>query len=202
MRTARSGTGTAVLLSTCLLAGAAHAQEIRGPYVGVGAGFMSYKENDEETGFRVSDNAGVYRIIGGYQLNSNYGIEVGWGRSSDIEEQLFFPVAFPDRIEFVSVKFGVETEIKTLRVVALAPFSNLNMFGSLGYYDAEFKRSVTIDFPGDPFRDSFKSSDSGVTVAGGIQYEWPRIALRGEYEWFDTDDIDTGAINVIAVFRF
>ncbi|HEX6995456.1 MAG TPA: outer membrane beta-barrel protein [Gammaproteobacteria bacterium] len=202
MPIARAGKGWIAVPLSCLFAFAAHAQEISGPYVGLGAGFFSYEEQDDETGFVVSDNSGIYRIVGGYQLNSNYAIEVSWGRSGDVEEHLFFPIATPTGFDLVPLTFGVETEIKTLRVLAFAPFSGLSMFGSLGYYDAEIDRSVLIDFPQDPLRDAFKSSESGVTVAGGIQYDWPRIALRGEYEWFDTDDIDTSAINVIAVFRF
>src|SRR5690606_38432587 len=104
----------------------------------------------------------------------------GLGRSSDLEEQLFFPVVVPpDSFDVASVTFGAEIEMKTLRVVAYAPFSRLNMFGSLGYYDAEIERTRSFafpqGFPEPPFRESFKSSDSGVTVAGGIQYEWDRI---------------------------
>jgi hypothetical protein len=183
----------------CLvLAGTAEAQEIRGIYVGLGAGIFNY-EQDEDTGPRISDGAGIYRIVGGYQLNSNYAIEAGWVRSDDVKEQFF---ATNQAGNLITLNLAVESEIKTLRVLAFAPFSGLGMFGSVGYYDADFTTTFTIVDPLNPQRGSLERSDSGVTVAGGIQYEWSRIALRGEYEWFDTDDLDATAINLIAVFRF
>jgi len=182
----------------CLAAVAAHGQEISGPYVGVGAGLLNYEDDGEESGARVSDSAGIYRIVGGYQLNSNYAIEASWGRSTDLKEQFFGVV----NDEIVTLDFGVEAEVRTLRVLALAPFSGISMFGSLGYYDADFTTTWSLAIPQNPQRGSFKTSDSGVMVAGGIQYDWPRIALRAEYEWLDTDDVDAAALNVIAVFRF
>src|SRR5690606_17937866 len=198
--TARSGMRSILATLLCLFAAVAHAQEISGPYIGVGAGLFNYEEEDEEIGIRISDGAGIYRIVGGYQLNSKYAIEASVGRSSDVKEQLFG--LNPTTGDIVSLNLGVETELKTLRILALAPFSGLSMFGSLGYFDAKFTTSFALEDPQNPQRGSFESSDSGVMVAGGIQYEWPRIALRGEYEWLDTDDIDASAINVIAVFRF
>ena len=78
-----------VLSVLCLSAAAAHAQEISGPYVGLGAGHFNYEEESEDFGARISDGAGIYRIVGGYQLNSNYAIEASVGRSSDVKEQLF-----------------------------------------------------------------------------------------------------------------
>jgi len=199
MPTARSWKRRIVVSVLCLFAAAAHAQEISGPYVGLGAGLFNYEEESDDFGARISDGAGIYRIVGGYQLNSNYAIEAGWVQSKDVKEQFF---GGNQAGELVTLNIAVESEIKTLRVLAFAPFSGLGMFGSVGYYDADFTTNASIVSPSDPQRGSFERSDSGVTVAGGIQYEWSRIALRGEYEWFDTDDIDATAINLIAVFRF
>src|SRR5690606_7458759 len=115
--------------------------------------------------------------------------------------QLFFIDPNPVPPAIVALTVGVETELKTLRVLAVAPFSGLSMFGSIGYYDAEFTTTFPLEAPSAE-RFELERSDSGVMVAGGIQYEWPRTGLRGEYEWLNTDDIDAAAINVVAVFRF
>src|SRR5690606_21235557 len=199
MRTGRPGMRwTAPVLLCLVFAGSAGAQDISGPYLGLGAGLLNYDE-DGDTGIRISDGGSIYRIVGGYQLNSNYAIEAGWARSTDVKEQLFLV----DQIgNLVSLDLGLEAEITTLRVLALAPFSGMSMFGSVGYFDADFTSTYSLNDPSNPQRGAFKSSDSGVTVAGGIQYEWTRIALRGEYEWFDTDDVDSTAINVVVVLRF
>lgn len=199
MRTGRPGIRrTAAVLLCLVFAVSASAQEIRGPYIGVGAGLLSYEE-DGDSGIRISDGGSIYRLVGGYQLNSNYAIEASWARSTDIKEQLYLVDTMGN---LVTLDLGLEAKITTLRVLALAPFSGLSMFGSLGYFDADLEWTFSLNFPTNPQRGSMKSSDSGVTVAGGIQYEWSRIALRGEYEWFDTDDIDSTAINVVVVFRF
>lgn len=183
-----------------VLAGTVEAQEISGIYLGLGAGLFNYEEESEIFGgLRISDGAGIYRIVGGYQLNSNYAIEAGWVQGNDVKEQFFAGNTAGD---LVTLNLAIESEIKTLRVLAFAPFSGLGMFGSVGYFDADFTTNASIVDPLNPQSGSFERSDSGVTVAGGIQYEWSRIALRGEYEWFDTDDIDATAFNLIAVFRF
>lgn len=179
----------------CLvLAGAAGAQETRGGYVGAAYGLISYDEMVElpEVRIPVSDSAGAYRLLGGWQLNSNYAIEVGWTKTSGLSEDFGF-----------LVNVDVEFEAATLRGLALAPFGNIAMFGGLGYYDATAKIDVVIDFGDEVLRFSGKNSDSGLTAVGGIQFDLSRLSIRGEYEWFDTDgNTDASSLNVGVLFRF
>ena len=45
--------------------------------------------------------------------------------------------------------------------------------------------------------------DDGLTAMGGIQFDMRRVSIRGEYEWFDTDDgVDAQSLNVAVIFRF
>jgi opacity protein-like surface antigen len=188
-------------LALCfMLAGAAQAQEIRGVYLGVGLGLLNYDETVENTNLRISDSGGIYRFVGGYQLNSNYAIELGWATTDNIGEQFYGGDA---QGNLLTLNIGVEHDIATLRVLALAPFGGISMFGGLGYYDSSTKTTFRLNTPSGSESESFSASDSGITVMGGIQFDWSRIALRGEYEWFDTDgNTDASSINLTVLFRF
>lgn len=172
------------------------AQEIRGGYVGAAVGAFNFKSGD----FGISDTSGSYRVLGGWQFNSNYAVEAGWGESGDLEETFrgFTPTGD------IQVDLGASYEIWSVRALTMAAFSSMNIFGGAGYYDAtlsmsfaQFENSVEV------FRDAAETTDSGATVVGGFQFDLRRITLRGEYEWFDTDgSIDATSLNVVALFRF
>jgi hypothetical protein len=182
------------------LGAVAEAQEIRGPYAGVSVGSFTYKENGENLGAPISDTSGAYRVLGGWQFNSVYALEGGWGKSGEFKERFDF---FDPVVGNLSLEVFGEYEIKTLRFLAMAPLSNLNIFGGVGYYDAKLDASFRFQSPVEEQTGSGEASDDGLTVLGGVQYEFRRFALRGEYEWFDTDGgVDAYSLNVALIFRF
>jgi opacity protein-like surface antigen len=189
-----------VFLFLCL-AGVADAQYLTGgPYVGLSVGSFSYQENGENLGFGISDSTSAYRVLGGYQFSGVYAIEASWGRSGTFNERF---QAFDPNVGNVSLEIGGEYEIATLRFVALAPFSSVNMFGGIGYFDASLDVSLRFESPVEVQTLTGEDSDDGLTAVGGIQYDLRRLSIRGEYEWFDTDDgVDTQSLNVAVVFRF
>lgn len=182
------------------LSAGAQSQEIRGVYAGASLGLFSYNEDGDNLGAPVSDNTEAYRIFGGYQFNSVYAIEAGWGVSGEFGERFGGFDAMGERI---SLSLAGEYEISTLRFIALAPFSQLGMFGGVGYYDATLDASFRFQSPAQDSMGSFEDSDDGLTVVGGIIYEFDRIAVRGEYEWFDADNsVELQSLSVSALFRF
>ncbi|HEX7081449.1 MAG TPA: outer membrane beta-barrel protein [Gammaproteobacteria bacterium] len=182
-----------------LTASAAQAQEQNGGYLGLSLGSARYRESDDEFGLSISDSATSYRILGGYQFADVYGIEVAWGATSDITES-FLGVDSANNLAELEV--AGEYEIATVRFLAFAPFEGLSMFGGAGYYDAKLDVTWTFDSVVDPLTLTSEQSESGATVVGGLQYDWDRIGVRGEYEWFDTDDADLTNFNVSLLFRF
>jgi opacity protein-like surface antigen len=182
-------------------ASAGLAQEVHGPYVGVSAGSFSYKQDEQgPLGIPFSDSSASYRLFGGYQLNSAYGIEAGWQKAGDFKESFggFDPVVGEQTLD-VSTSY----EIKTLRLVLLAPFSSVSMYGAVGYYDADIDASLRYEDTTQVVDDVEKSSDSGATVAGGVQFDLRKFSIRGEYEWFKTKsgiDSNNISVGVLVVF--
>lgn len=193
-------------------AAAAEAQEPRGAYAGASVGYFSYDEGGESLGAvpfeeggdslnaPISDGAGSYRLVGGYQFNSVYALEAGWGRSGRFGESFSLVNQTGDS---ASLEFAGEYEITTLRFIAFAPLSNFGMFGGAGYYDAKLDATVRLQTPGPMFMNSAEITDDGLTAVGGFQFELDRFALRGEYEWFDADrGVEAQSFNFTALVRF
>jgi OOP family OmpA-OmpF porin len=182
------------------LAIGAQAQEIRGGYVGLAFGSFDFTQDDDDTGLRFSDTTSSYRVLGGYQFNSNYAVEASWGATGDIKESFY---GFDPFLGDLSLEIKTDYEIATLRALAIAPFSSTSIFGGAGYYDAKSNLAIRYqdDFETVTFSDT--GSDSGATIVGGVQFELRRIAIRGEYEWFDTGGgVDAYNIGVSVLFRF
>lgn len=177
-----------------LVAGA-QAQEVRGGYLGAAVGSFNFKDGD----FSISDTASSYRLLGGWQFNSNYAVEAGWGESGDVSETFY---GFSPNGE-ARVDFERSYEIWSIRALTMAPFSSISIFGGAGYYDATLTSSNRFQDPAEIIVETEESTDNGATVVGGFQFDMRRITLRGEYEWFDTDgSIDATSLNFVALFRF
>lgn len=188
------------LALSCGLAAVAQAQENDGIYVGVSLGLLSYEEINRDFGVRIADDTAAYRLLGGYQFNDYYAIEVGLGTAGDIEETLFGASAsFGEQ----SLRVRGEYEIMTVRGMAMAPVSPMHMYGAAGYYESTLSTSIRYEDDRGVFADDFDTTDSGFTVAGGIIFDMDRVSIRGEYEWFDTDDdVEATSLNVSVLFRF
>lgn len=188
-------------LVVCLgLAGTVQAQEISGGYVGLAAGYFSYEDRFEQVSLTLSDNTTAYRFVGGYQLNSVYTIEASWQKTDPIDSSF---AARDQAGNLITLDIGTEHDIAAVRFLALAPFRGLSMFGGIGYFDMTAETTMELGTPDGRFVDVTEADHNGVTAVGGMQYDWDRIALRGEYEWFDTDgEAEATSINVVMLFRF
>jgi len=192
------------LLLVVGFAASAEAQYLGGgPYAGVSLGSFTYRDSGENLGMRISDSTSAYRVLGGYRFFSGvYAIEGSWGRSGSFGERIDF---FDPTAGNVSIEAGGEYEIAAVRFLALAPFSNVNMFGGIGYYDATLDAEARIQTqnPAEVQTLTGVDKDDGLTAIGGIQFDMRRLSIRGEYEWFDTDDgVDAQSLNVAVIFRF
>jgi opacity protein-like surface antigen len=188
------------LLLMCGWISASQAQEIRGGYVGVSAGVFSFRDDDGELGLRFSDTTGAYRLIGGYHFNSNYALEAGLARTGDLSEGFSF---VDPNFGNVAFKLAADYEIRTLRLLVLAPFGNVSMFGGGGYYDSKLNATFSLSSASESLSERDSLSDDGFTVVGGVQFDLDRISIRGEYEWFNTSGgIEMSNFAAVVLFRF
>ena len=88
----------------------------------------------------------------------------------------------------------------TLRALGIIPLSKASLFGGVGYYDADVTASATLTGFGQV---EDESSEDGAALVGGVQFEFERVSIRGEYEWFDSDgDVEAWDISVGLLFKF
>lgn len=185
----------------CLgFAGAASAQEIKGPYLGVSAGYFGYEDTvstQNVSEVLLSDNSAIYRLLLGYHLNENYAIEAAWGTAGDFKELLF------NNFTGALLDVFAEVELTTLRFLAIAPFNGINVIGGVGYYDADVDFDTLLVMGDTRIEETVRGGADGLTILGGIQFDFDRLSLRGEYEWFDSSGAeDASNISVSLIFRF
>ena len=50
---------------------------------------------------------------------------------------------------------------------------------------------------------TIESSEDGSTALLGLQIDFPKVSIRGEYEWFDTEStVDIWSAGIGLIFRF
>src|SRR5690606_22347968 len=148
---------------------------------------------DEEIGF--ADTAASYRLIAGYNVHETLAVELGFGKSGGFREALAVPGW--------ELALDVDYDVTTIRVLLMAPFNGIDMFGGIGFYDGEVKFKQTLRGQGINDVQTLEKSVSGGTIIGGVQFHLDRLIIRGEYEWFDDDkDVATQALNFGVIFPF
>src|SRR5690606_2104972 len=126
----------AVLFAGLLLAPAAYAQFDSGPYVGLGYGVFQMEDDGEVTGINFSDTAASYRFFFGYNVHETLAVELGIAKSAGFREAL---VGVSPDFGPVELDLDADYDVKTVRVLAMAPFSGVDMFGGIGFYDGDVK---------------------------------------------------------------
>jgi len=80
------------------------------------------------------------------------------------------------------------------------PFVSMSIFAGAGIYDAELETEG--NFTGQS-TGTVASDEDGSTAVLGLQIDFPKVSIRGEYEWFDTEStVDIWSAGVGLIFRF
>lgn len=166
-----------------------------GFYAGAGLQWGSLEANDfQGVPVNFEDLQPGYKIFGGYQFHDlgilNYfAVEASWEDFVTFEDKIFFG-GLPQRAE-------VDVDGYTVALLGFVPTGDVvRVFGKAGYFDlegaVELNKSMIGDF-----------SNDGLLLGLGVTGRaTPNIALRLEYNWFDTDDATTWTIGFGAQWNF
>ena len=163
-------------------------------YAGVDFGVAQIEEEETPDAVSLDDNSLAWRLNLGLEFNEYVGIEGSYFSTGDIDGSLAtVGINFPPPIEFET-----EFEAISLSIVGTQRVSDaVSLFGKLGYFDGKMEIAV----PSAPF---FADIDeSGLSAGAGIRLTLTDgFALRGEFDWYDTEIDTVWALSVGIQYRF
>jgi OOP family OmpA-OmpF porin len=137
-----------------------------GWYVGGDIGQVDLEGADKDTAFR---------FLGGYQINSTFAAELGYGMLYD--------------------KDDVEVTAWELVGIAKMPLgSNFSVFGKLGFAMWEAEADV--------LGLTFKDDGTDLTFGAGLQYDVSRnLGVRAQWQRYDVDS-DADLLSIGLIYKF
>jgi len=174
-------------------------------YVGVGGYQFNYDENIPNVLISgISDTSTAYRLFGGFEFNEYFAIEMSYGKSGNLAYRQAGD--FPG---FGQTSYSLVTDFKisSFRAIGQFPLEFGALLGGLGYFtsDNDFREDILTECCGSlPSQGSF--TDNGLTASLGAEWRFGRFGtrygLRLEYEWWDTESVDTSALGVAFSYGF
>ena len=218
-----SGRIRAVCLCFLLLVNLPAAAQLRGLglYAGIGVGNFQFEDDqgpisvevddrlvDELVGgatqrigipSRLDDSELAWKLFGGWNVTRNLGVEVSYGRTSELTS------TYSEQVGDVTVSANLSTniDIGSARVMGYLPFRLGAVFGGLGYFNAETNstQNVGLTLVGagsvvNTVNLGGSATDSGPTAIVGFQWGLPLLVLRADYELFDMNAGRAATLNV------
>ncbi len=187
-----------------VLGGPVFAQDVSGGYLGATLGDLTYTERADglvaQSDF--DDSASAFRLYGGYRLGRRFALELGYAETDGIADTVDMDLNGIVPVD-VSSDFSVTTARALLHFPITAerlPFVSMSIFAGAGVYDADLKSEG--NFAG-LSTGTIESSEDGSTALLGLQIDFPKVSIRGEYEWFDTEStVDIWSAGIGLIFRF
>jgi hypothetical protein len=186
------------------LANPAFGQDVSGGYFGATLGNLTYTERADGlvTQSDFDDSASTFRLNGGYRLGKRLALELGYAETDGISDTVDMDLG-----SLVPVDVSSDFSVTTARAIAhfpiaaeRLPFVSLSIFVGAGLYDADLKSEGSVAGLASV---ATESSENGSTAVLGVQVDFPKVSVRGEYEWFDTESsVDLWTAGVGLIFRF
>ncbi len=192
------------VVGAVVLAGPVYGQDVSGGYLGATLGDLTYTERADGIVARsdFDDSASQFRLYGGYRLGRRIALELGYAETDGIADSVDMDLNGIVPVD-VSSDFTVTTARALLHFPIGAerlPFVSLSIFAGAGIYDADLKSEG--NFAG-LSTGTVESTEDGSTALLGVQIDFPRVSIRAEYEWFDTEStVDIWSAGVGVIFRF
>ena len=177
-------------------AGMAQGKGDMGWYIGATFGQSSVDLEDCGGGVECDDKDTAWRILGGYQINRNFAVEVGYhdfGTSTQSIPGLA-------TLDFKANSFE-------LLAVGMLPINNqFSLYGKAGVYRGEVKATLNILGVSDSTKETNTDLTFGfgaqfnVTRQLGIRAEWQRYTSMGDSDTIGESDVDVMSLGL--VYRF
>jgi hypothetical protein len=178
---------TTLLLGSTLAGSAAFAQDadvVKGFYAG-GAITQARFDEDNFSLADVDDEDNSWKVIGGFRFHENFAVEANYIDFGELSARQLIGTG------------SVTAEAKgiSLFAVGLIPVPYVDLFAKIGgaKIDAKTRGLLT----------NFDDDTTEFAYGAGAQWRWRNLAVRAEYEKFDTDIIgDLDLISVGATYTF
>ena len=181
--------------------GSTFAQDVSGAYVGATVGNLTYTEEADGlvSTSDFDDSGSTYRLYGGYRLGRRLALELGYARSDGISDTVdlggVVPVDITSDFSITTARALMHFPVNAERL----PFVSLSFFAGIGIYDTDVESTGTSGQQSL----AFSSTEDGSTALLGLQVDFPKVSLRGEYEWFDTEsNVELWTAGIGLIFRF
>ncbi|HXJ53238.1 MAG TPA: outer membrane beta-barrel protein [Burkholderiales bacterium] len=166
----------------------------QGFYAGVSIGQSSSSDactGVSGPGVSCDDKDTAFKIFGGYQINRNFGVELGYTDLGKVEAH------------GGGVTASVESTAFELVGVGKFPINNqFSVYGKLGFYRADSKGRSNVGVSAD-------ETNTDLTYGLGVQYNFTgNLGVRGEWQRYssvgggDIGDSDVDVLSVGVVYKF
>ena len=138
-------------------------------------------------GVTCDDKDSAWRIFGGYQLNRNFALEIGYANLGEAKASGFGITATQEVSAFDVVAVG-----------SIPVADAFSVYGKLGFYSGQAETRNNFGVVSD-------DSGGGVTFGFGVRYDFTRnLGVRAEWQRYAEvgDDIDVNLVTLGVLFRF
>jgi OOP family OmpA-OmpF porin len=163
--------------------------QISGAYLGGSLGQM--KADDAcrgiAGGVSCDDDDTAWRLFGGYQLNRNLAVELGFADLGKVEARAG------------GINASADLEAWDLVGLGMLPLGNFSLYGKAGAYRGEVKARANTAF----LSGSAKETTTDFTFGLGARYDFSRnFAVRAEWQRYNDmggDDVGESDVDVMSV---
>jgi len=185
-----------------IIASAPAMSQEAGWYLGGALGRAEARQGCEGVTVSCDDTDTGWKIFGGYQINRNFGVELGY---ADFGENTASGV-----ISGVAVNATAEMTAWDLVGVASIPFGGrFAAYGKLGFYRGDVEVRATASVPGFSATAQADDQNTDVTFGFGLKLDISRnLAVRAEWQRYnnvggsDTGESDIDLLSIGLLYRF
>jgi OOP family OmpA-OmpF porin len=205
MKTKKALVGGLLAVTALALSSAALAQRRdTGFYIGGSFGQSEFDVDCEGT-TSCDDSDTAWKIFGGYQINRNFAVEVGYGSLGETKASTPPFFVGPTLIPAADIKIEVNAW-EVVGVGSLPVADRFSLFGKVGLYGAD--TDIEVSFAG--FGTVTESEDNvDLTFGIGARYDFTRnFGVRAEWQRYsdvkvgDFGDMNVDVLSVGILFRF